>query len=58
MGNVGERPLVEKLDDTLEEAKAKTLRYTGRCEGSEAVVDTAIDKLSKAKHKTLVHTIC
>lgn len=33
MGNVGERPLVEKLDDTLEEAKAKTLGYTGRCEG-------------------------
>lgn len=27
MGNVGERPLVEKLDDTLEEAKAKTLHW-------------------------------
>lgn len=25
---------------------------------AEAVVDTAIDKLSEAKHKTLVHTIC
>ena len=25
---------------------------------AEAVVDTAIDKLSKARHKTLVHTIC
>ena len=33
MGNVGERPLLEKLDDTLEEAKAKTLGYNERCEG-------------------------
>lgn len=44
--------------DTPPKKKSQTLGYTLGDVRAEALVDAAVDKLSKAKIETLVHTVC